>query len=640
MSKFSRIILISVISFSFCILGGLTILVNTTDPNHYKNQITQFIQTKTGLNFHIEGRIQWSVFPWFGLKITEAHLENPLGWSDPPFLKAKTFQFHLKVWPLLMKKIEINKLELDEVEINFTQNLAGVMQGLTSQASSRLSIKSDGGEPRLTEKKLNLFIRFIQIKNGTLNWNDNKNKCFFTVSNFNLTAKDIQFDHFFTIDFGGQLHSKQARPLPIQGLVEMQWSQDSGNVAFKNFYFKWGQAELNAHLKGIPLQGNYKVEGALNIRQFNLRDFFKNFNISFPILQNPEALSKISAQIEFSFLRDNIKLIFKKLSLDRAAVNGSINIDRLNTRIIDGHFNIHNLVLDHYLPQFSPPLGEIKTPSETDATSSGEANLFWKNELRKTILNIKLNFTQFKWKNIVMDSLDIPLASNGGLIKIEEAKAKLYKGILNGSLYADFLSDVPHLTVKLKITQIDVNPFLSEAMKLPGFSGVGNLDLELHTGGQTQLALLKNINGEAHFSVLNGQIKQLDIPYQILSRIALFEKKSSLVSDHHMTPFTNLNGSAHILNGVINNNDLSMTTAFFNAQGKGTIDLPTQTINYTLTVRALSGDEVGRYDLPIYLNGYLFYPSIKIGLDKIAPELLTEQAQRLLRSEAQKWFSK
>jgi len=179
MKKLIKIILMLILAIAVFAGGIIAFYVSRVDQGMIKNEIARVVHDKTGGKLTINGSIQWTLFPWFGLKLHDVVLENITGLSTGKFAKAGEVGFSVELLPLIKnafnlanitiadvsiengqifwqkqqtnKKIEINKLNLHCKNINFNkpfdvktdfylQNPGSILNG---QVNANASIKLD-----------------------------------------------------------------------------------------------------------------------------------------------------------------------------------------------------------------------------------------------------------------------------------------------------------------------------------------------------------------------------------------------------------------------------------------------------------------------------------------------------------------
>ena len=100
----------------------------------------------------------------------------------------------------------------------------------------------------------------------------------------------------------------------------------------------------------------------------------------------------------------------------------------------------------------------------------------------------------------------------------------------------------------------------------------------------------------------------------------------SSAAGQEQTDFSELSGSAKITNGVINNQDLLAKSPFLRVNGAGTVNLPKETLNYTVETRIVStakgqgGEDLKDLEglnIPVKLTGSYLAPKYSVDWGKV-----------------------
>jgi len=105
------------------VLLGVWLLIH---PNEYKGRIEAAARQSTGRELLLKGDIKLSVFPWIALELGPASLGNPPGFGAEPFLAFNRAAVRVRLLPLLSKRLEIDKVVLDGLDLRLRKNAQGV----------------------------------------------------------------------------------------------------------------------------------------------------------------------------------------------------------------------------------------------------------------------------------------------------------------------------------------------------------------------------------------------------------------------------------------------------------------------------------------------------------------------------------
>ncbi|WP_445947041.1 AsmA family protein, partial [Shewanella sp.] len=95
------------------------------DLNSFKPELVELVEKQTGRELQISQDLSWSFFPSLGIDLGGISLSNPQGFDTNMMLEVNTVVASVALQPLLSKKIEIEQLLLDGVEINLVTTKDG-----------------------------------------------------------------------------------------------------------------------------------------------------------------------------------------------------------------------------------------------------------------------------------------------------------------------------------------------------------------------------------------------------------------------------------------------------------------------------------------------------------------------------------
>ena len=91
-------VLIGVVALFFVAAIAISLFF---DPNDYRDRIAEEVRRETGRELAIEGDLELSVFPWFGIDVGRTTLGNAPGFGDDPFLSFDKARLSVELMPLV-----------------------------------------------------------------------------------------------------------------------------------------------------------------------------------------------------------------------------------------------------------------------------------------------------------------------------------------------------------------------------------------------------------------------------------------------------------------------------------------------------------------------------------------------------------
>src|SRR5260221_6355551 len=172
-AKYLSIVVGAVIALIALALLAVRLFV---DPSDYKPRIAAAVKNGTGGELKLDGAIKLSVFPWIAMELGPASLGNTAGFSDQPFVSFQHASVRVKLLPLLSKRLEVGRVEVDGLDLKLLKSAEGKgnWQGFgRSQESAPAAAqpKSGGGELQGIEgvKITNARVTYENITLANLN---------------------------------------------------------------------------------------------------------------------------------------------------------------------------------------------------------------------------------------------------------------------------------------------------------------------------------------------------------------------------------------------------------------------------------------------------------------------------------------
>ena len=80
------------------------------NPNDYKDEISAWVEERSGRRLTLEGDLRLSFFPWVGIEIHRARLAQPPGFGEQPFLRVQVAQARLSLPDLMQGRLALGEV--------------------------------------------------------------------------------------------------------------------------------------------------------------------------------------------------------------------------------------------------------------------------------------------------------------------------------------------------------------------------------------------------------------------------------------------------------------------------------------------------------------------------------------------------
>ncbi|TLY48311.1 MAG: AsmA family protein [Gammaproteobacteria bacterium] len=235
---------------------------------------------------------------------------------------------------------------------------------------------------------------------------------------------------------------------------------------------------------------------------------------------------------------------------------------------------------------------------------------------------------QIKTGNLVFQQIHLGFQFSDNLLTLNPINAKFYQGNYQGNASINLNSKVPKIAAQNQFNQINTALLFQDLINKSQIqlAGLATLNLNVSTAGDTADVLIRNLTGQGRFNLDQGALKGINLSYWIALGKALLKHEVTPKNTGPDTPFDKFNGSFNINQGVVSNNDLIITSGRLRVNGRGTLNLPLQQINYEVQAQPLLADGSPEgIAIPIRISGPLQHISVSPILDQLSVGIIKEK---------------
>jgi AsmA protein len=239
-------------------------------------------------------------------------------------------------------------------------------------------------------------------------------------------------------------------------------------------------------------------------------------------------------------------------------------------------------------------------------------------------------------------AIEANLAS--GVMKLRVANLGAYGGQLNGDLTVDASAAMPSYALQADLAGVRALPLLQGTADFDKLDGKMQAKIAVRSTGNSQRAIMSNINGTVFSVFQDGQIRGLNVAQMIRSLTAAtlsgWQENSQQATD-----LTQLSASFKIDKGQATTYDLNLVGPLVKVTGVGTVDLGTKQMGFRVEPKLVmttegqgrTSDPVG-FGIPVIIDGYWSEPRIYPEMSGILEN--PEQAYAKLREMGKGLFGK
>lgn len=389
-------------------------------------------------------------------------------------------------------------------------------------------------------------------------------------------------------------------PIAVNGNILI--SDADGSLGIDALTLETGQSNILAvkiHGGIDDIMHGDKIDVDASIAIEDLERLGKLFNIDLPALGSIKLQGKLTGSNEHAsfdgLFKFNQTEVTSKLTVlhmdDHPAVKGSIYIPVLHLQDIGIK-------------------AEAQSPDQrTQPKKQHEDHFFSRtpiafDRLHNMDLDIKVDIDEVEGTEFAVDTVDMDILLNKGVLHIDSAEFKYADGQINANLSVD-ANKPPRLKLSLIGDDVNLKGLMLQAQIPSPLEGFMHLVIDLSSTGATTHELVSNLDGEVGITLENGMIRRREIDMLFLDFVDwLFTFGIS----KNETKITCAIASYKITQGIVNTEIFYLDGPKITARGEGTIDLGAEIIDTVINLEKKKLLFNSR--TPIHIRGNLSDPTV------------------------------
>jgi len=675
MKKLAKIVFAVLAVFLIVVVAAAVILPIVVSPNDYKPQIVEAVKQHTGRDIVIEGDIGLSVFPKIGLTLGRTSLSNAKGFKAKTFASVDAVNIHVALMPLLDKEVEMDEVVLDGLTLNLQKNKSGITNWDDITAASSTTETDKDTDEDTGVKLEGLVVGGVRVKDAEINWQDETNGQQYSIKDFNLTSGalsagtpvELTLETGFTsaqpamsghatltttvlADLEKQQFTlgklKSVLSLAGEGLPggKSQLDLSSESIALNLDKQTLAVNALSLNVLGIQADGEIagssilseqpQLTGQMKLQTFNARKLLQSLGEPVPDTADSNVLTSVSAGFDFVVSPSKANLTSLIVKLDDTSLKGTASVRNFSNPVVGFDLGVDKIDLDRYLPAVEPA-------PEADQPANPDAELFPVDTLRQLNANGVARIAEIKLNKLTAADVKVNLNAKSGKVNLKPS-AKLYQGVYDSDITIDARSSVPELNVDARLNGVQIEPLLKDMQGEAKLAGQTDATVNITAAGNSQATIKKTLNGNTTFSFKDGALVGINIAKIIREGMAKIEGKSLPEStEPEKTDFSELKGTATIINGVVDNRDFLLKSPLLRVSGAGKADLVNEKLDYLLkaavvgSLQGQGGDDLSKLKgitIPVRVKGPFaepsFTPDLSAALSDTARKKVDEAVEK------------
>jgi AsmA protein len=628
------------------LLGAALLVVSlTVNPNTFKGRIVAAVKQSTGRDLKLPGDIKLSVFPWLALELGPASLGNPPGFGDEPFLSLNHASVRVKLLPLLRKRLQVGRIEIDGLDLRLRKDAQGRGNWESTEPASAQKADVD----HTADASNWLLLANIRVRQGRASYEGAsiENLNFETGS---LTAQHIPVSVSFdvraafgalslkgTLDLSQDADQKHQlfSAVNLSGTLQRQGDERPAHWEFSTpvlavnvaqpsavlaeFALTYSSAHLTGSAAVKKINDDVTATAKLTLAPVMLRELAPRLGVALPATRDPKVFSQLSASTDFSYGGKFVDLTHLQVHLDDTQLQGNIKLLTADNNALRFDLSVDQIDLDRYrAPETpaapAPPAAEKVAKDETPLDAIGTLTVKTLQVARSELSNVR-----------------ITLAAKNNVMRLNPLEAQLDGGRYSGDITLDSSAAIPTVSLDEHLSGVDMARLLANTAEKGRLSGCATVNLKATARGATVDAMLKTANGHLDANLADGALEGIDVGYEINLAQALINRSPAPAGQSTgRTPFQSFKISSQITNGVAETHDLAIVSQALKVAGQGNANLSSKAIDFKLLASVMTAP-ARNTDIPLKVTGTYAAPTVRPDIEAVAKDQLKQKLQDVLK---------
>jgi AsmA protein len=615
------------------IIVALLVVPRFVDINEYKPKIESMVSESTGRSFSIGGDIDLTLFPWAGVSLSDMHLGNAKGFKEKDFVSVEHFEVRVKLLPLIFKDVRVRRFLVKGPKIALEKDNAGRgnWEDLAKPEREEKAEKTPAPDEALSLPIKNLVVGEFAITSGELIWIDHQKGTEQRLTEINVGLDSIAPDQPIGLDLSARLNGQ---PIEVKGEVgPLGRPIGEGKVPILVTVTALDAlvAKLQGFLADLRKEPRFSME--MEVEPFSPRKVAEAVGADLSeTITNPEALKEMSLKTNIAGTSKAVTLQDGLLKFDDSTLTFHLDAKQFERPVLAFTLNVDRIDIDRYLPPSAKGKEEEKPAPAPERKPADKPDY---TALRKLVMDGTVRVGELKARGATLSDVMLKIKAKDGIILVDPFSMKLYEGALSGKVALNVQQDTPKIKTTQRLENVQAGPLLNDLGYTDKLEGLVNFEADISVEGTEPEEIKKTLNGSGEFAFTDGAIVGFDIAQMVrnvTAALGLGEKKKP------RTEFSELKGSFTVKNGVIDNPNTYLGSPLLRVMGKGTLDLPKETIDYrvdpkfvgTLKGQGATGEKPGLM-IPVVISGTFSNPKFRADLSGVVgSEALKEEASKLL----------
>ena len=654
------------------------------DPNDFRDKIESAVYESTGRELTIEGDVGLQFFPWLAVEIGRTRLGNAPGYGDEAFAEFESAQLSVLVMPLLFgQELTIGTVAIDGFSLDLRVDKQGRRNWsdfLSGDAPAAVSSEPPTGPPG----RASLEISGVDISNASISYRHEPRGDRYALTDVSLKlgrinesgdeipveggltfdvqpagysgtielATSIGFDASSgTVAFGdsslqGTIDGIAAEPTRLEfGTTGIEVDTVAKSAAVQPIELSVLGIDMRAEVEPFSYADTIKPQANIEIDAFSPRNVMRLLGVEAPTTADPAALTRVIMDARAIVGEDLVRLTDLNIKLDDTSFSGSMTVPFDPSGRFIARLDGDTINLDRYM--------EPAPEAPADA-GAGAAPVVIPADLLKP-LNVRgeLTLDSVQMAGLQLEEVSVTVDAKNGKLRIHPVTSRLFGGTYTGDITIVSSTSVPSLSVNETVDGIDLAKLAKAMFDQDNITGSISGNFRLAGSGNDMAAIQQSLGGTMSFELKDGTYEGTDVWYELRRARALLKQETPPEPVlPARTKFSAVTASGVVKNGVMRNDDLAAELPFIKLTGRGDVNIPQGTINYSLQARVLKKPEAmagatpeeiedfTKTVIPLKITGSLVSPTVRPDVELLLRQRAEEEIKEKLEDKLKDLFKR
>ncbi|XOV77418.1 MAG: AsmA family protein [Aestuariibacter sp.] len=580
-------------------------------------QVSAKVAESTNRQLTVDGEYELRVFPSLLLELNDVKFANFEQGSRPSMASMTKLSLHIPWTSLISGDLNIDRFVIDDLDLLLETTSNGLSNWQMTDKKKSESSTTRSEDASTLPESFDISFGKVQINNGTITLLDHQNQ---TTEELEGLAIDVQLPSLREqLQVKGKVKYKQqqfslriALDTPAQAINGEQFNTE---VALES-------ALINVDYRGVVEQNPVRVDGLLDISGDSVKQILHWQGQQISAADN--ALNQFSLAAQLQYDSDTFRVSDLQFRLDELDIKGQASALLTGIPSVEANVTLGELNLNPYLPE------PVDKPEVSDSEES--TPIVWDESaidlglLSSLNLDLVIAATSLQARDIKLGNNQFTLKLRDSVVALSMDQFNAYKGSGTGEVNLDASSKPYQLDTQFRLSDIDFEPLLTDAVGFDKVLGKGQFQWQLKTSGLSQKDFVEALHGEMSFDVKDGAVKGVNIAAIAKSAANVMSGKLSDVSlDKNFnkadkTDFASLVGSFVFQNGKGTTSDILLLNPLVRVSATGSVNLPETRLDLRSDTRLVStiegqGGKVDESGVNIPIKIYGPFHDVKIKPD-------------------------